>query len=254
MESTRWPPRGDGASVRPESDLAPLGCVVNQEDAHLSRLRPLLGELDLEVVELQAPAGDLGAADAERFSGIISLGGGMGLHDRDGHPFLDDEISLLRSAHAAGVPVLGICLGGQLLASALGASVTPGGCREIGWIDVELLGDDELLGPAGSRKQLQWHYDSFDLPSGADRLAGSADCSIQAFRLGRSYGLQFHPETSVELLAQWAFSEEGRAELLDQSVDPDALVKEGRALDADCEAQARRIAAGFAGLVRRAAQ
>ncbi len=177
----------------------------------------------------------------------------MGLHDRDSHPFLDDEISLLGSAHAAGVPVLGICLGGQLLASALGASVTPGGCSEIGWLDVELFVDDEVLGVAGARKQLQWHYDCFDLPSGAERLAGSAQCPIQAFRLGRSYGLQFHPETSVELLGRWAFSEEGSAELLGQGVDPDALVKQGRALDADCEVQARRIATGFAGLVRRAA-
>ena len=227
--------------------------MVNQSDAHLGRLRPLLGELDLEVVELQAPDGDLGSLDVERFSGVISLGGGMGLHDRDSHPFLDEEISLLGSAHAAGVPVLGICLGGQLLASALGASVTPGGCREIGWLDVELFVDDEVLGAAGARKQLQWHYDSFDLPTGAERLAGSAECPIQAFRLGRSYGLQFHPETSVELLGRWAFSEEGSAELLGQGLDPGALVKQGRALDADCEVQARRIATGFAGLVRRAA-
>ena len=226
----------------------PVVCIVNQPDAHLGRLRPLLDRVDVPVIEVQA-ARDLGELSLDKMGGLIVLGGEMGVHDSALYPFLAGEVALLVGAHERGLPVLGLCLGAQLLAAALGAEVHARRCSEIGWLEVSHLVDDPVLGPTGRRRQFQWHYDSFELPAGANRLASSTKCPNQAFRIGRSYGLQFHPEASAEIVEGWALSAKGRAELVANGVDPGELVAEAKQLDAAYERQAAAIADGFARLV-----
>jgi GMP synthase (glutamine-hydrolysing) len=127
----------------------------------------------------------------------------MGVYESDRHPRLVDEQELIRSALAARVPVLGICLGSQLLASALGARVYPAPAKEIGWYDVALernAESDPLFAGAPARfKALHWHGDVFDLPEGAVPLARSAMTRHQAFSHGGvAWGLLFHLEAGVE--------------------------------------------------------
>jgi GMP synthase (glutamine-hydrolysing) len=142
---------------------------------------------------------------------LVVMGGSMGVRDRDRPElsFLSDEIRLLRRRIDEDAPVLGICLGAQLLAHAAGARVyamgeRPGGTAayEVGWGPVQFHRehDDETLAGVGSEAHvLHWHGDTFDLPAGAKLLASSARCPNQAFRLGRRiFGLQFHCEVDRE--------------------------------------------------------
>jgi GMP synthase (glutamine-hydrolysing) len=128
----------------------------------------------------------------------------MGVDDTEQHPYLADEIDLLAAAAAAGKPILGICLGAQLLARALGGEVGPSGATEVGLGNVALTpaGErDGILGPSGRLVPvLHWHEDTFTIPPGAELLASSNLCVNQAFRLGRAYGLQFHVELDAALV------------------------------------------------------
>jgi GMP synthase (glutamine-hydrolysing) len=162
----------------------------------------------LPIVSAHAWEGDLEGLRARDFAGVVPLGGSMQSWDEARLPYLGRQRELLREAVDEGVPVLGICLGGQLLARALGAEVRPSDRPEMGWLDVEptpeaaadpLLG--HLRGPVGV---YQWHVDVFDLPDGAVRLARSERSENQAFRYReRAWGLQFHPEVDTPLLAGW---------------------------------------------------
>jgi GMP synthase-like glutamine amidotransferase len=134
----------------------------------------------------------------EELAGLVVLGGPMGVGAVEAYPYLQAEIDLLAAAVAAEVPVLGICLGAQLLACAIGGKLLPGATEEVGIGSVELTSAgwrDNVLGPAGPQMPvLHWHEDTFTLPPGAELLASSDLCVNQAFRVGRSYGLQFHVE------------------------------------------------------------
>ncbi len=139
--------------------------------------------------------------DMKGAGGLVIMGGPMGVYEQDRYPFLRDEIRLIESALKDGKPILGVCLGSQLLAAALGAKVGRGASKEIGWYPVELrppARDDRLFGGVPeSFTALHWHGDIFDLPSGAVALASSAKTSLQAFRYGRNaYGLLFHIEAT----------------------------------------------------------
>jgi GMP synthase (glutamine-hydrolysing) len=162
----------------------------------------------LPIVSAHAWEGDLDGVRARDFSGIVALGGSMHAWDEERLPYLGRQRELLREAVDDGVPVLGICLGGQLLARALGAEVRPAERPETGWLPVEATpeaADDPLL--AHLRRPVgvyQWHLDVFDLPAGAVRLARSDQSENQAFRYGeRAWGLQFHPEVDAPLFAGW---------------------------------------------------
>jgi GMP synthase (glutamine-hydrolysing) len=140
--------------------------------------------------------------------GLIVLGGPMGVYESNRFPNLKAEIALLADAMARGVPVLGVCLGAQLLAAAAGARVFRGETQEIGWLPVRLSdagrGDPVLGLLPDEAKVFHWHTDTFDLPTGATLLASSALYPHQAFHLGpRAYGVQFHPEMTVELVDRW---------------------------------------------------
>lgn len=126
---------------------------------------------------------------------VIAMGGPMSVNDEAAHPWLAEEKRYLRGAMEAGKVVLGVCLGAQLMAAALGARVFPAEHREVGWFPVE--GDGRLL-PARFTP-LHWHGETFDLPPSAVRLARSEGCGNQAFRVGgRAVGIQFHLEVTRE--------------------------------------------------------
>lgn len=144
----------------------------------------------------------------ERFGALIVLGGPMGVGDEESFPFLRWEKRIIRAAIDDQVPTLGICLGAQLIATTLGATVYHGRVKEIGWSPVAITPHglvDSLLGYLPeSATVFQWHGDGFELPQGAIRLAYSAHFENQAFRLGKSvYGLQFHLEVTPRMIARW---------------------------------------------------
>lgn len=144
----------------------------------------------------------------DEVQGVVVMGGPMGALDDAAHPSLPAERALLAGAVAAGVPVLGVCLGAQLLAAAAGAEVTRAPVPEHGVGAVTLTAEgvaDPLLGGLGDDLPVvHWHGDTFGIPDAAVRLAGSAECENQAFRLGpRAWGLQFHVEVDPALVDAW---------------------------------------------------
>jgi GMP synthase (glutamine-hydrolysing) len=139
---------------------------------------------------------------------LVVLGGSMSVHDTASHPFLAEEVEMLRSALREGFPVLGICLGAQLLAMASGAEVFPGPSPELGWAEMSLTTegrqDPVLAGVGDECPVFHWHGDTFSLPSGGVRLASSALTLNQAFRVGRfAYGFQFHLEVEHSMIEEW---------------------------------------------------
>lgn len=153
---------------------------------------------------------DLGASvpEPDDVTGLIVMGGPMGVYEAGKYPFLADECRLIAALVERRYPVLGVCLGAQLLASALGAKVFPGHGEKIGFGSVDLTPagkQDRGLGPVGpSLPVFHWHGDTFDLPEGATLLASSAAYRHQAFRIGScAYGLQFHLEPDAETWAAW---------------------------------------------------
>lgn len=147
----------------------------------------------------------------DELSGVLVMGGPMGALDDANHPGLAAERDLLARAHAAGLPVLGVCLGMQLLAVALGGALHTGEAREIGFAPVELTGDglrEPYLYPLAVDANadpvvMHWHNDWVEAPAGAQVLASTPRTPVQAFRAGNSVGLQFHLELDGPLLASW---------------------------------------------------
>jgi GMP synthase-like glutamine amidotransferase len=175
------------------------------------------------------------------------MGGAMGAYEEDSHPWLGPEKRLIAEAVAAGRPFWGVCLGAQLLAAALGARVEPGPSPEIGLQTVTLTGAahaDPVFAPAPrSFKALQWHGDTYSLPEGAIRLAGSARYEQQAFALGPAYGLQFHLEVDGPLAESWmeipAYVDE--LEQLGGPGAPARMLAQVRAAEADTVPLARSL-------------
>ncbi|MEL7147311.1 MAG: amidotransferase [Bacteroidota bacterium] len=132
---------------------------------------------------------------------LIVLGGPMGVYDDLDYPWLAAEKQMLKDFIDTGKPVLGICLGSQLIADALAADVYRGDCTEVGWFDVMKIQneDSEVFSFPDSLEVFHWHSDTFDLPKGAIHLLNSAGCENQAFQVGKQiFGLQFHLEVTQE--------------------------------------------------------
>jgi GMP synthase-like glutamine amidotransferase len=147
--------------------------------------------------------------DWRGFDLIVAMGGPMSVNDEREHPWLVDEKRLIRDAVSTGTGFWGACLGVQLLASSLGARVHAGATPEVGVLPVTLTdegaADPVLSGLPRELPTLQWHGDTFDLPQGAVRLAGSPAYPNQAFRWGRAaYGVQFHLEVTGSMAREWA--------------------------------------------------
>jgi GMP synthase (glutamine-hydrolysing) len=160
---------------------------------------------DLHPVELDE--GEL-LPDWRAFDAVVAMGGPMSANDDEALPWLTAEKQLIAEAVQADKPFWGVCLGVQLLAASLGARVYPGAMPEVGILPVALtldgLTDPVFAGLPHEVLTLQWHGDTFDLPHGAVRLAGSPAYPNQAFRVRRAYGVQFHLEVSAEMAREWA--------------------------------------------------
>jgi GMP synthase (glutamine-hydrolysing) len=173
--------------------------------------------------------------DPDRIEALVVMGGAMSANDS--HPYLSSELDLLTQAFAAGTPVLGICLGAQLIAKALGARVYPNRIKEIGWYPIHWTDDaqsDPILHSLPSPSNIfQWHGDTFDLPAGATWLARSEGCPHQAFRAGANiYGFQFHLEVGPPVIDDWLRQDAACGELreLQTPFDPQAHTDEQREL------------------------
>lgn len=186
--------------------LSLQACVIRHvafED--LGTFAPVLLGAGFDIVMMDAGVDDV-FEPIIRSDLVVVLGGPIGVYEQHRYPFLDDELRALGKRLREGRPTLGICLGAQLMAAALGARVYPGPQKEIGIASVELtqLGRSSCLAPLEDQPVLHWHGDTFELPDGAVRLAGTAAYENQAFCLGRNVlALQFHPEVDASRFERW---------------------------------------------------
>ena len=192
--------------------------VQHGEEAGPGYFERYLQSRQLPYVLLRIFAGERVPESAAAYSGICSLGGVMSANDD--LPWIEQELGLMRDADARGVPIIGHCLGGQLLAKAFDAQVTRNPLKEIGWGDVEV--DDpqlarEWLGEGARFELFQWHGDAFALPRHGRRFLTNAPCTNQAFVIERDgfahLGMQFHVEMTPELVRSWASSADGIEEI-----------------------------------------
>lgn len=161
-------------------------------------------------------------ADASAFAGLCFMGGEMSVNDD--LPWIAPELGLIRQAVSLDIPVIGHCLGGQLMSRALGGTVSRNPVREIGWSEVEALpgpAAQTWLGDLQHFPVFQWHGETFSLPAGAELLFSNANCSNQAFALGPHLGMQCHVEMSETLIEQWA--DQWRAEFARANADTHAI-------------------------------
>jgi GMP synthase-like glutamine amidotransferase len=202
-------------------------CIVEQnDDAPAGLIADWARERGHRVITLRA--WEIGAGpwpDPTRYGAVIPLGAEQSV-ERSPDPWIAPEVAFLREAHDRGVPVLGVCFGGQALAAALGGTVHQAATPEIGWLELEPL-DGGAIAPG---PWFAWHNDTFTLPPGATPLARSASYP-HAFRVGRSIGLQFHPEVTPAIVEGWI--RDGRDTLARERIDGDALGAQTRTDEAD---------------------
>jgi GMP synthase (glutamine-hydrolysing) len=196
----------------------------------LGTLDPLLKECGFRIryVNFGRDAGQ--RPELDRYAALIVLGGPMNCDEVDQHPNLRTEVEIIREAVERDMSILGICLGAQLLAKALGGQVRRNQTREIGWYDIELTeagSSDPVLSTFAAREPVfQWHEDGIELPPDVENLASSPASAVQAFRHGEhAYGLQFHLEVDQPLIERWLAVPGHQAVLQEEAgnIDPDAI-------------------------------
>ena len=185
----------------------PVLIVQHARHEHPAVIRRALETQGIQVQWLHSYLGEEFPKAAE-ISGMISLGGPMGANDEVAHPWIRTEIDLLRSCVEKGLPVVGVCLGGQMLAKAMGGKIEKNRSAEVGWFPIRLNADgkkDPIMGVAGATPTVyHWHEDTFIPPKEAVLLATSEACPRQAYRIGeKAYGFQFHPEADHQLIHEW---------------------------------------------------
>lgn len=184
--------------------------LVCQHVAHeiLGTFHPLLKEEGFRIRYINFSRHPHEKPTLQGYDGLILLGGPMNVDEEKKYPFLTHELKMIEEALQMEIPILGICLGSQLIAKTLGASVQANTQSEIGWKQISLTEQgkqDPLLMPLASQPYLfEWHHDSFSLPAGAQWLAKSETCVNQAFRLGdKTYAFQFHLEVDEAMVEKW---------------------------------------------------
>ncbi len=228
-----------------------IACLHNLEDAFAGHAGDALRAAGVELLEVHLRAGEP-LPDLDGIDGVLSLGGEQSVRNIDSDPMLTAEVAFMREAVERGIPVLGVCLGGQLLAHALGGRVVRLEQPIIRWFPVETLPEaagDPVLGalPEGAMA-LHWNEDGIEAPPGSVELLGRRHGTVEAFRYGETaWGVQFHPEAHEEALDNWYAS--GYGELTAAGVTEE----QARASDA-CHLPAQRalsdaIFGGFAKVV-----
>jgi GMP synthase-like glutamine amidotransferase len=200
--------------------------------------------VDAESHQVCATSGAQGSPefpDPTPFDLVVLYGSSWSVDDDRVAHWVQPELDFIRAADTAGVPVLGLCFGGQILATALGGTVGRTAHPEIGWMTVEPVpapGSGPLIEPG---PWLQWHFDAFTVPPGATELARSA-AGPQAFRLRRNLGLQFHPEADRAVLEAWIVDDQ--ADLEAAGLPAEVILADADRFRADARGRADRIVAG----------
>jgi GMP synthase (glutamine-hydrolysing) len=213
----------------------------------LGTLDPLLKEAGFRIRYVNFGRDPNQRPSLDKYEALIVLGGPMNAHQIDTWPNLLTEVDVIREAVDSGMSVLGICLGAQLLAKALGGRVSRNPRREIGWHDVQLTAagraDAVISTFAATQRVFQWHEDGISLPDGADHLATSPASTVQAFRFGEhAYGFQFHLEVDASLVERWLTVADNQPMLAEEAgrVDPEAIRRQtARRID-ELQALSRR--------------
>ncbi|MGH7797956.1 MAG: type 1 glutamine amidotransferase [Candidatus Binatia bacterium] len=194
--------------------------LVLQHVAHelLGTLNPLLKRAGFRIRYVNFARYPDAQPSLYGYDGLIVLGGPMSVNDANRLPHLISELKLIEDAMRREIPVLGICLGAQLIAKTLGADVYPNAEKEIGWYDVspteEAFSDPLLMELQKTEKIFQWHGETFDIPKSTRHLAFSSLCANQAFRYGsKVYGFQFHMEVDAPMIHRWLRVAENRKEI-----------------------------------------
>lgn len=210
----------------------------------LGALEDVFYQLGFRVRYFEAGVDDL--AQAFKHQGLtIILGGPIGVYEAEDYPFLQQEIDLLKQRLESGLPTMGICLGAQLIAHALGAKVYAGHAKEIGWSQLSLAEvPDNILAPLAETPVLHWHGDTFDLPEHATLLASSDLYPNQAFSVGQNIlALQFHIEAAADSMEKWLIGH--TCELRNAGISIPALRADNLHYANRLEPQAQRIAEKF---------
>src|SRR5262245_5627303 len=196
----------------------------------LGTLNPLLKKSGFRIRYVNFARHPDAQPSLDGYDGMVILGGPMSVNDANQLQHLNTEMKLIEQALQRNLPMLGICLGAQLIAKTLGASVYPNQEKEIGWYDVSPTGDaekDPLLTAFQPREKIfQWHGETFEIPKTGLHLAFSSLCANQAFRYGANvYGFQFHLEVDEPMIHRWLRVAENKKEILalDGKIDPERI-------------------------------
>jgi GMP synthase (glutamine-hydrolysing) len=210
----------------------------------LGLLAALLAERGYATQWLEAGVDPISAAALSQPDLVVILGGPIGVYEADTYPFISDEIGAVAARLKANKPLLGICLGAQMMAAALGARVAPGPVKEIGWAPLTLTeaGLASVLAPLAATPVLHWHGDNCDLPAGCERLASTPHCPVQAFRRAPSQlALQFHIEVEPARVERWLIGH--TVELGKAGIDPRTLRAQAKAHGAATATAGRAVLA-----------
>ena len=197
--------------------------------------------------------------DTADYRALIILGGPISVYEQDTYPFIEKELSLIRKARDAKLPVIGICLGSQMIAQALGGRVYKGGTKEIGWYDIHFTAQashDPLFSSVeavkshpATMKVFQWHGDTFDLPGDAVVLAGSKLYANQAFRIDTLYGLQFHIEIREADIKVWIDEYKAELDTLKTSIDISMILEDVKKYSGLLNKTSKQVFTAFSGLI-----
>lgn len=206
--------------------MKPVVALQHIECETLGTIERALEARGLPFRYVRSYAGEAVPAAADDCSALIVMGGPMGVYETDRYPYLKNEMKLIESALRAGRPILGVCLGSQLLAAALGAAVRKGRRKEIGWHPLRLTEEgkkDPLTAGLDGQTVFHWHGDVFDRPKDSTPLASSELTDIQAYRYGRNaYGFLFHLEVLEPMIRRWV--SEFAGELTEAAIEPGPIL------------------------------
>src|ERR1700691_6384584 len=212
----------------------------------LGLLAALLAARGYGVRWLEAGVDPIPAAALVEPDLVVVLGGPIGVYEADTYPFIAAEIAATAARLTSNKPMLGICLGAQMMAAALGARVAPGPVKEIGWAPLTLTaaGKTSVLAPLGTSPVLHWHGDNCELPAGCERLASTPHCPVQAFaRTPSQLALQFHLETEPARFEGWLVGH--TVELGKAGIDPREVRAQARTLGPASCAIGRKVLAAW---------
>ncbi len=187
-----------------ESDMKPVAIFRHAATEGPGYFAGFLRERAIPWQLICIDAGDAVPGDASKYSGLVFMGGPMSVNDD--LPWIAQVLALIRQAVARDIPVLGHCLGGQLMSKAMGGAVTRNPVKEIGWGEVTVSGNEPArswFGDARTFEAFHWHGETFSLPQGAAHLLSSARCANQAYALGKHLALQCHVEMTEQMIRDW---------------------------------------------------